>query len=58
MWVLGVRSSRYSTHPEQLPFPLPLLSKPKKDDLCGKEHDDDRNKQKIVAAQNLTAAIT
>ena len=55
--VLGLRSS-YSTHPEQLPFPLPLLSKPKKDDLCDKEHDDDRNKQKIVAAQNLTAAIT
>ena len=54
---MGLRSS-YSTHPEQLPFPLPLLSKPKKDDLCGKEHDDDRNKQKIVAAQTLTAAIT
>ena len=55
--VLGLRSS-FSIHPEQLPYPLPLLSKPKKDVLCGKEHDKDRNEQKIVATQNLTTAIT
>ena len=55
--ILGLRSS-FSIHPEQLPYPLPLLSKPKKDVLCGKEHDKDRNEQKIVATQNLTAAIT
>ena len=46
---MGLRSW-FSTHSEQLPYPLPLLSKPKKDDLCGKEHDKDRNEQEPMGS--------
>ena len=58
---MGLRSQVFVFYPPgttAISATTSFQTETEKDDLCGKEHDDDRNKQKIVAAQNLTAAIT